>query len=498
MRDEVYVRTVLEPSFAFARDLLFVPMLEANLAHVLSLDHVRLLPPGHTEALARVCTDMMRSPASWKPERYDPAFEDLFFMMEDRVMAEVGADAASNMHLAMSRNDFEAALFRMAGRDLIASVADALNRLRATLLRVAECEMHTVMLAHTHNQQAQPTTVGHYILAVEGGLARDADRLDGAWGRTNMSPLGAAALSGTGYGLDRYFEASLLGFEGIVENTYDAVSAADWAFEIAAIVASAALVLGRFVTDLMFWCSNEVSTVQLDVSMTQISSIMPQKRNPVAIEHARAKLGRAVSALGAVATTLHNIPFGDVNDAAEHVQRQVHAGAAELLSGVDLLDRLVATATFNRHTLAMRAESSYATSTELADTLVRVERIPFRTAHRVVSALVDILSSAGRNWISLSWDELDAQFLAVVGRGTVLTQDELQSALDPRQFVAVRITPGGPAPESMKDSLERRSLSLEKAREIWRAREELMNDYMRELDRRGSLAAGISAQGDGR
>ncbi|HNU94965.1 MAG TPA: argininosuccinate lyase [Bacillota bacterium] len=498
MRDEVYVRTVLEPSFEFARDLLFVPMLEANLAHVLSLDHVGLLPPDHTKALARVCTNMMWSPASWKPERYDPAFEDLFFMIEDRVMAEVGADAASNMHLAMSRNDLEAALFRMAGRDLIVSVAHALNRLRVTLLRVAQSEMHTVMLAHTHNQQAQPTTVGHYILGVEAGLARDVDRLDGAWGRTNMSPLGAAALSGTGYGLDRNFEASLLGFEGIVENTYDAISAADWAFEIAAIVASAASVLGRFVTDLMFWCSNEVSTVQLDASMIQISSIMPQKRNPVAVEHVRAMLGRSVGALGAVATTLHNIPFGDVNDAAEHVQRQVHAGAAELLSAVDLLDRVVATATFNRQILAARAESSFATSTELADTLVRAERIPFRTAHHIVSTLVDMLASEGRKWVSLSWDELDAQFLAAVGRNTVLTEDQLRCALDPRHFVAVRTTLGGPAPESMKDSLQRRSLSLEKACKAWRARQERMHDYMSELDRRGSRASGISAQGNGR
>ena len=498
MRDEVYVRAVLRPSFEFARDLLYAPMLEANLAHVLSLDHAGLLLSGHMRALASVCTDMMRSPASWKPEHYDPAFEDLFFMMEDRVKAEVGTDAASNMHLAMSRNDLEAALFRMVGRELIGSVANALNGLRATLLDVAESEMHTVMLAHTHNQQAQPTTVGHYMLAVEGAVARDVDRLDGAWRRTNMSPLGAAALSGTGYGLDRYFEASLLGFEGIVENTYDAVSSADWAFEIAAVVASAASVLGRFVTDLMFWCSNEVNAVQLDASMTQISSKMPQKSNPVAVEHARAILGRAISTIGAVATTLHNIPFGDVNDAGEHVQRQVHDGATHLLAGVDLLDRVVATAVFNRETLALRAGSSYATSTELADVLVRVERIPFRTAHLIVSRLVDTLSSANRKWVSLRLDELDAEFSAAMGRSTVLTRDELRGALDPRQFVAVRITPGGPAPESMKQSLVQRGMSLDQGCGAWRAREELMNDYRRELGRRGSLAAGIASQGDGR
>lgn len=225
---------------------------------------------------------------------------------------------------------------------------------------------------------------------------------------------------------------------------------------------------------------------------------MPQKRNPVAVEHVRAMLGRSVGALGAVATTLHNIPFGDVNDAAEHVQRQVHAGAAELLSAVDLLDRVVATATFNRQILAARAESSFATSTELADTLVRAERIPFRTAHHIVSTLVDMLASEGRKWVSLSWDELDAQFLAAVGRNTVLTEDQLRCALDPRHFVAVRTTLGGPAPESMKDSLQRRSLSLEKACKAWRARQERMHDYMSELDRRGSRASGISAQGNGR
>jgi argininosuccinate lyase len=498
MRDEVYIHTILEPSFLFTKDLLYIPMLEVNLAHVLSLNHAELLPPDHAKALACVCTKMMRSPANWEPKWYDPAFEDLFFMMEDRVGAEVGADVASNMHLAMSRNDLEATLFRMVGRELIASIANILNRFRATLLRVAGAEMHTIMLAHTHNQQAQPTTVGHYLLAVEGAVARDIDRLDGAWHRTNISPLGAAALSGTGYGVDRYFEASLLGFEEIVENTYDAVSAADWAFEIAAIVGSAASTLGRFVTDLMFWSSNEVDAIQLDKSMIQISSIMPQKRNPVAVEHIRAMLGRAIGTFGTVATTLHNIPFGDVNDAAEHVQRQVHAAAAELLASIELLDRVVATATFNREILALRAESSYATSTELADTLVRVERIPFRTAHCIVSALVDVLSSMNRKWASLSWDELDAEFSAVVGRSTIVTQVDLLRALNPRQFVAVRVTPGGPAPESVAQSLKRRRILLEKSFGTWCAREALMNDYRCELDRRGSLVAGIAVPGDWR
>lgn len=492
-RDDVFVSTVLEPSFQFTREHLYGAMLEANLAHVLSLGRVGLLSPAHLRLLAGVCVAMLENTDDAKPERYDPAYEDLFFMVEAKVQSRVGPEAASNMHLAMSRNDLEAALFRMAGRELIIAIAGQFNRLRATLLAAAQAEAGTVMLAHTHNQQAQPTTVGHYMLAVESALARDLDRLGGAWRRTNMSPLGAAALAGTGFGLDREFEASLLGFEGLVENTYDAISAADWGLEIGAASASAASVLGRFVTDLMFWSSNEVGALTLHRSMVQISSIMPQKRNPVALEHARAILGRAAGSLAAVTLTLHNIPFGDVNDGAEHVQRQVHSGALELLSGAALLDRALAKATFSRELLLARARSSFATSTELADTLVRLEGLAFRTAHAVVSSLVDRLSSQGRQWASLTRAELEQEFRARVGRAMRMSVAELEAALDPIEFVARRNTPGGPAPEAMRASLEQHTTALENCKKEWHSRQRALcacSERLKEMGREAAESSG--------
>lgn len=488
-RDEVFVRTVLEPGFEFTSAHLYSAMLEANLAHVLSLDHAGLLSADHRRLLAGVCVAMLDDPERFRPVSYDPTYEDLFFMVEARVQSEVGPEAASNMHLAMSRNDLEAALFRMAGRRLLIAIAEQLDHVRATLLAVAEAESGTVMLAHTHNQQAQPTTVGHYMLAAESALARDLERLDGAWHRTNLSPLGAAALAGTGFVIDRQFEASLLGFEGLVENTYDAISAADWGMEIAATAASAASVLGRLVTDLMFWSSNEVGALSLDPSMVQISSIMPQKRNPVALEHARAILGRAAASLAAVTLTLHNIPFGDVNDGAEHVQRQVHSGATELLSGAALLDRALAKATFNRQLLLERARSSLATSTELADTLVRLEGISFRTAHAVVSSLVDRLSSEGRQWASLTLTELDHAFSARAGRPLRMSAAELAAALDPEEFVARRNTLGGPALEAMRSSLKQHSAALQCSRNRWHSRRQTLDLCSQRLRTMGLDAA---------
>lgn len=492
VRDDIFVRTVLGPSFEFTAEHLYVAMLEANLAHVLGLAQAELLSPEHLRLLAGACTAMLERPDDFKPAAYDPVHEDLFFMVEARVEREVGPLAASNMHLAMSRNDLEAALFRMAGRQLIMAMARELNELRATLLAVAQVESGTVMLAHTHNQQAQPTTVGHYMLAVESALARDLDRLSSAWARTNMSPLGAAALAGTGYSIDREFEASLLGFEGLVQNTYDAICAADWGLEVAAVAASASSVLGRFVSDLMFWSSNEVGALTLDRSLVQISSIMPQKRNPVSLEHARAILGRAAGSLAAVTLTLHNIPFGDVNDGAEHVQRQVHSSVAELLSGVALVNRAISRARFNRTLLLERAQSSFATSTELADTLVRQEGLAFRTAHAVVSSLVDQLSSQGRTWASLTHTELNQEFGLRVGRAANISAAELAAALDPTEFVARRTTLGGPAPEAMRSALAGHLDALAHCKQTWLSRHDALLFRSAELRQMGLEAAGLS------
>lgn len=484
-RNPVYVEAVLRPDFDFAKSRLLRYFLEVNVAHVIMLMRCGIIPSETARALLRVIGPMMERPDDTVPAEYDPRFEDLFFMIEDRVAREAGGEAAGSMHVAMSRNDLDTAVFRMAARDRLIELGRRLDSLREILLNVADRERATVMPAYTHNQQAQPTTFGHYLAAVEAVVARDGQRLTQAWTRTNLSPLGAAALAGTGFPVDREWVSASLGFEGLVENTYDAVSSADYALELAGICSGTAGDLSRFVCDLMFWTTNEVGAVRLDDAFIQVSSIMPQKRNPVALEHTRALLGKVISAETDARLLLHNVPFGDVNDAGGQLQPIVHEQCSRLDEAAALLGEILATMEVDRAVLKQRVVRSFATSTELADTLVRRDRLPFRLAHQVVSRLVAQLSVAGREWPQLTLSELEAQVRAVTGgrQGTNLTAEELQAALDPVEFVARRRLPGGPAEPVLGAYVRRRRQALEESAVFWNAREASMKAYREQLSR---------------
>lgn len=469
----------MEPGFSFARERLARYLLEANVAHVLTLLKEGHISPEDGEALLRTIGPMMEEHAL--PERYDPTFEDLFFMIEDQVAKTAGADAVGSMHLGLSRNDLDTAMFRMAARERLLELATDLNLVRRAVLSLAGRELETVMPAYTHNQQAQPTTMGHYLAGVEAALARDAQRLDDTWPRTNLSTLGAAALAGTGFRVDRTYEAGLLGFDGLVENTYDAVASADYLAELASCGAVLATDLSRFLTDLLYWCTNEVAAVRLAPEFIQVSSIMPQKRNPVALEHLRAMVGKVLAAANSAYLLLHNIPFGDVNDAGEQLQPIIHGQCDHLARALRLLERLVSTLSVDREVLARRAADGFTTSTELADTLVRVDGLKFRLAHQVVSALVNSLSAEGRLWRRLTLEELNRVMVEQVGRESRLSAGELAAALSPQEFVRRRTNAGAPAPERLHPYLSRKGVELDQAEELWRRRRDLLTSYRQRL-----------------
>ncbi len=488
-RDPVYVDVVLRPGFSFARARLARFMLEVNVAHVLMLLKEAHLKRQDGVALLKAIGPMMEKHDI--PETYDPVFEDLYFMIEARASEMAGADVVGSMHLAMSRNDMDTAIFRMAVRERLLELFALLASLRGSLLTLAESEIGTIMPAYTHNQQAQPTTLGHYLAAVEAALGRDSERLDGAWRRANLSPLGAAALAGTGFKVDRGYEAELLGFEGLVENTYDAVSSADYLAETASCCAVLATGLSRFIHDLLFWTTNEAAAIRLDPSFIQISSIMPQKRNPVALEHLRALVGKALGEAQSAYLLLHNIPFGDVNDAGEQLQPVIH-GQCDLMSqALRLLDRVVRSASVDREALERRVKDGFSMSTELADTLVRRDGLKFRVAHQVVSAIVNQLDAEGRLWRQLKLEELNAVMREKTGRDSGLSAADLAKALSPGEFIARRNNAGGPAGEQLGPYLARRVSSLRETERLWAGRRNLLDTYRVRLSAEWRKAAGI-------
>ena len=293
----------------------------------------------------------------------------------------------------------------------------------------------TVFAVHTHTQRAQPTTVAHYLLAVVEQLERDAIRLKGAYVRTNQNPLGACAITGTGFNIDRQLTSDLLGFAAPTVNTYGSIATVDYLLESA----SAAMVLvtgmGRFVQDLLLWSTAEFDYVRLGDGFVQGSSIMPQKRNPVALEHARVIGSKAVGQAQAVMTAVHNTPFGDINDTEDDLQPLVFSMFRDGVRAVTIVAAALRTAEFDPVRLERHAGDGWTTLTELADTLVREHGIPFSAAHAISAKFVAARQQdPDRPLASI----LEAASGQVLPSPLVYSEEALERILSPRHFVMIR------------------------------------------------------------
>ncbi|HRP47197.1 MAG TPA: lyase family protein, partial [Trueperaceae bacterium] len=305
-----YRKQVLEPDFQHAATHLSHHFIDAMTAH---LDTVMRLPAYAGEADqaagAKVRAALVALHDASRPEQADDV-PDYYFALQRKLEAALG-EAVGLIRVGLSRNDLDMTVYKMHGRASLLDTGERLLELRRLLIEKANAHVATVLIAQTHHQPGQPTTVAHYLGAVEDQLSRDSQRLEQAYTRMNTSPLGAAALAGSSHPLDREFTAARLGFDAPVGNTYDAVASADWQFDIVSLAQSVALGLGRFVNDLLSWAAS--GWYRLEDSLVQGSSIMPQKRNPVSLEHARTRFSRVLGAAGMVTYSHHNIPFTDLN-----------------------------------------------------------------------------------------------------------------------------------------------------------------------------------------
>src|SRR4051812_175376 len=289
-----------------------------NYAHLVMLAERGIVAPEEAAAI-RSALDAIDVDEVRKVQ-YDGTYEDLFFYIERLVVAGCGEDAAGRLHTARSRNDIDMTMYRMSQRQLILAIVDGTLALRAALLPLAERYRNAVFAAHTHTQPAQPSTIAHYLLAVIEQLERDAVRLRSAYATTNQNPLGACAITGTGFPIDRSRTAELLGFDGVTGNTYGSIATVDYMLESVAAASVMLAGIGRVVQDFLLWCTAEFGYLRLSEGFVQGSSIMPQKRNPVALEHTRAIASKAVGQASAVILSVHNTPFGDIVDTEDDLQ----------------------------------------------------------------------------------------------------------------------------------------------------------------------------------
>lgn len=420
----------------------FLDVCTAHLGVVAELDVAR----GHADELARLGAALAQQ-RTLDPPQPEAGVPDLYFGIQRRLEAEVGADALGWLRLGLSRNDLDMTVYVMAARRRLLATGERAAALQTALLDRAEEGVDTVLIVRTHHQPAQPSTLGHRLAASAAVLDRDQERLQGAFERLDRCPLGAAALTGSSHPLDRHASARALGFREPVENTYDAVASGDWQLDLASVAQVLAVNLSRLTHDLLR--DAEVGVLRLPDDLVQGSSIMPQKRNPVALEHARTRFGRTAGAAAQLAFLSHNIPHADLNDVGTDAQEPLHGVFDALDTGLDLLIACLQGGRWDEAALASEATASDTTATELADELVRTAGVRFPDAHRMAGELVARMAERALPLQRATLDDL-----AAIG-APELSADTLHRSLSPNAFVERRDGLGGPAPSAVRAHLGR-------------------------------------------
>ena len=372
--------------------------------------------------------------------RFKRALEDIHMNVESR-LADLIGPAAGRLHTARSRNDQVATDFKLWVRDAIDAIDAALAGYQRVLAEKALAHAATVMPGFTHLQTAQPVTFGHHLLSYVEMVARDRGRFADARKRLNESPLGAAALAGTSFRLDRTMTAKALGFDRATANSLDAVSDRDFVLETLAAASIAAVHLSRFAEEIVIWCSPLSGLVRLSDKFTTGSSIMPQKRNPDAAELVRAKTGRIFGALTALIVVMKGLPLAYQKDMQEDKEGAMDALSALMLC-IAAMAGMVADLTPDAPRMKAAAGAGYATATDLADWLVRTLKVPFREAHHVTGRIVAAAEAAG-----LPLEKLP---LATMQGVEPRITKAVFAVLSVERSVASRVSYGGTAPANVR------------------------------------------------
>jgi argininosuccinate lyase len=453
------VRAYQAPSLALELKEAFGHEMAVHLAHALMLARQGIIPAPDARQIVRAVLDLRQDgpPAL----AVDHTLEDVYSYVERHLVKRLGPEVGGRLHTGRSRNDLHATTWRMALRAKLLAVREGLLDLRRVLLELGDRHAGTVMPGYTHTQHAQPITFGYYCLAFADLLARDHARLAGAYDRCNRCPLGAGALTATSFPIDRDLTARWLGFDGLVEVAYDAVSARDDAAEATAVLALLMTNVSRLALDLQTWNTLEYGFVEIGDAFANVSSIMPQKKNPHALEHAKAAAAKVTGALTAVLGAMKNTSYADVSDGVTAINEPALDAASRTMLVLPLLTAVLRTLTFHPDRMRHLAAIGYGTATDLADAIVRETGLSFRMAHNIVGRTVARALAEGKAATDITLAMLDESCQALFDRPLGLSGETVAKALDPTHNVAARTVTGGPAPGEMARMLALRCAELE-------------------------------------
>ncbi len=404
----------------------------------------------------------------------DPSLEDVHMNVEARLSEKVGQDAGGQLNLAKSRNDQVSTAIRMVLREYLVEIISRLADIRTAILERAKEHLDTIIPGYTHLQHAQPTTLAHHLMAYHDAFQRDGERLMEAYSRVNQSPLGAAALTSTGVKIDRGFTARLLGFEGLVENSIDAVSSRDFGAEVVADLALSMTDMSRMAEELVLWSSQEFGVAEISDGYASTSSIMPQKKNAVVAELIRGKTSTVYGDMVATISVMKSLPYSynmDMQQLTPHIWSACETTSSSLKVLVGMLREVV----FDVERFKELLKDDTVSATDLADYLAVKHGIPFRTAHMVVGHLVRVSVNQKRAFREVILEDLPKTVKELAGRKVSIPRNEIDGILDPKKSVESRSVEGGPSKVTVMEMIKNRKKGVEEMTD-WISRSKRMLD----------------------
>ena len=454
----IFAKQILEPLFELNCRYFFRPLIDAHRAWLIMLAERQIVARDAAAAILRGLDEIEKSgPDSMRP--FDAAVEFYYLHMERALVQRVpgGEAVVGNLNLGRTRPE---PLARMVIRDALLRVLEDVIRFRRTLIDRAEAEAESVMPGYTHLLHAQPTTVGHYLLAVHDHLARDTQRLMAAYETTDQCTLGCGAMSGTSLPVDRERVRELLGFSKLCENTIDSVSASDHVTESAAALAGVMTIVGRLCQDLYIWSSQEFAMIDIPDSFASPSSLMPQKKNALVLEYVRSRTARTIAALTGSFAVLHNVGYMDTEEVEIEAGRPLLDAFEFTEQSLPTIDALVATMQPNRELMRQRAAWGFSSVTALAEAIQTRTKLSYRVAHRIVARAVLLAVESNRDATGIDAALLDRAAKEMTGSALNLDSDTIKKSLDPRHFVDQHAVTGGAAPAEVRRMVSDRRAKL--------------------------------------
>jgi argininosuccinate lyase len=419
-------------------------------AHSIMLHEMGHVTSSELKKILSALEEAKKNPTTIMTEEY----EDIHEALEAFVIQHSGMDAGGKMHIARSRNDQVVLDIRMKIRNDINEICAALSNLIQGLVERAKENKQVPMLMYTHLQQAQIGTFSHFLLSYAYGLMRDMERLYLTYHRINQSPLGACAIGGSSIPIDRKRTAMLLGFDSIVKNSIDATSSRDAFLEYTSTLAILTSTLGRIAEDFIIWSTTEFGYIELAESYTSTSSAMPQKKNPDPLELTRSKTAIVTSNLVSMLGIVKALPSGYSRD-LQDIKAPLHGSSAITLNTIKMMDHVVRSLQVNKERMRQAASTSYAIAVDIAEQLVMQKKLPFRTAHRIVGALVSKAASKGN--ISLVKIEFADASSVLNAYKVDVKPDELAKIINemtPEKSLEARKSSGSPSLLEQEEMIE--------------------------------------------